>query len=84
MIHRGTAWHARAAVLKGIIMAAFGIGVLVQVAVKIVHGLTPTVEVMGAIGALAFAANLFAWCSYDGAVTTISTCGRRGSAHATT
>ncbi len=59
VIHRGTTWKARAALLKGIIMAAFGIGVLIQVAVKIVQGLTPTVEVMGAIGALAFAANLF-------------------------
>jgi hypothetical protein len=26
----------------------------------------------------------FAWCSSGDAVTTISTCGRRGSAHATT
>ena len=58
VIHWGTAWHARAALLKGIIMAAFGIGVLIQVAVKIVQGLTPTVEVMGAIGVLAFTANL--------------------------
>jgi hypothetical protein len=31
-------------------MAAFGIGVLVQVAVKIARGLTPTVEVMGMVG----------------------------------
>jgi Co/Zn/Cd efflux system component len=59
VIHRGTAWKARAALLKGIIMAAFGMGVLIQVAVKIIHGLTPTVEVMGVIGVLALAANLF-------------------------
>jgi len=39
-------------------MAAFGIGVLVQVAVKIARGLPPTVEVMGAVGTLALAANL--------------------------
>ena len=58
VIHRATVWKARAALLKGIIMAAFGIGVLIQVAVKIIQGLTPTVEVMGAIGALAFTANL--------------------------
>jgi Co/Zn/Cd efflux system component len=58
VIHRGTVWQARAALLKGIIMAVFGVGVLIQVAVKIVQGLTPTVQVMGAIGALAFAANL--------------------------
>jgi Co/Zn/Cd efflux system component len=59
VIQRGIVWKARAALLKGIVMAAFGMGVLIQVAVKIIQGLTPTVEVMGAIGVLAFAANLF-------------------------
>jgi Co/Zn/Cd efflux system component len=58
VIGRGLAWQARAALLKGIIMAAFGVGVLVQVALKIAQGLTPTVEVMGAVGVLAFVANL--------------------------
>jgi Co/Zn/Cd efflux system component len=58
VISRGLIWQARAALLKGVIMAAFGIGVLVQVAVKIARGLPPTVEVMGAVGTLAFAANL--------------------------
>jgi hypothetical protein len=59
VISRGLLWQARAALLKGAIMTAFGIGVLVQVAVKIARGLTPTVEVMGAGGLLAFAANVF-------------------------
>jgi len=58
VISRGLLWQARAALLKGVIMAAFGIGVLVQVAVKIARGLPPTVEVMGAVGTLALAANL--------------------------
>jgi Co/Zn/Cd efflux system component len=58
VIGRGIVWQARAARLKGIVMAAFGVGVLVQVAVNIAQGLTPTVEVMSAVGALAFAANL--------------------------
>ena len=58
VIDRGIVWQARAALLKGIIMAAFGVGVLVQVAVKIAQGLTPTVELMGAVGVLALAANL--------------------------
>jgi len=58
VIGRGVIWQARAALLKGIVMAAFGIGVLVQVAVKIAQGLTPIVEVMSVVGALAFAANL--------------------------
>jgi len=59
VISRGLLWPTRAALLKGVIMAAFGIGVLVQVAVKIARGLTPAVEVMGVVGLLAFAANLF-------------------------
>ena len=58
VISRDLLWQARAALLKGMIMAAFGIGVLVQVAVKIARGLPPTVEVMGAVGTLALAANL--------------------------
>jgi Co/Zn/Cd efflux system component len=58
VIERGAVWKARAALLKGIIMAVFGIGIVVQVAMKIIQGLTPTVEVMGAIGMLALAANL--------------------------
>ena len=59
VIGRGLLWQARAALLKGAIMAAFGIGVLVQVALEIAHGLAPTVEVMGTVGMLAFAANIF-------------------------
>ena len=58
VIGRGVVWQARAALLKGVVMAALGVGVLVQVAVKIAHGLTPTVEVMSAVGALALVANL--------------------------
>jgi Co/Zn/Cd efflux system component len=58
VIGRGGVWLARAALLKGIVMAVFGIGVLGQVALKIAQGLTPTVEVMGAVGTLALVANL--------------------------
>ncbi len=58
VIGRGIVWQARAALLKGLIMAAFGVGLLVQVALKIAQGLAPTVEVMGLVGTLAFAANL--------------------------
>ena len=57
VIGRGAAWQARAALLKGLVMAAFAAGVLVQVAVKLAHGLTPTAEVMGAVGLAALAAN---------------------------
>ena len=57
VVGRGIAWQARAALLKGLIMAAFCVGLLVQVALKIAHGLTPVVEVMGVVGFMAFAAN---------------------------
>jgi cation diffusion facilitator family transporter len=59
VIGKGTVWNARAAFLKGIIMAAFGVGILVQVLFKILHGITPGAEVMGLVGFLALVANLF-------------------------
>src|SRR5215475_11455344 len=59
VISRGLLWQARAALLKGVIMAALGVGVFVQVAEKIARGLTPAVEVTGVTGLLVFAANLF-------------------------
>jgi Co/Zn/Cd efflux system component len=57
VVARGAIWKARAAFLKGLIMAAFGVGVLVQVVVKVLAGLTPSAGVMGGIGLLALAAN---------------------------
>jgi Co/Zn/Cd efflux system component len=57
VVARGAAWQARAALLKGVIMAAFGVGVLVQVLVKLLAGLAPSAEVMSGIGVLALAAN---------------------------
>jgi Co/Zn/Cd efflux system component len=58
VIGRGSVWQARAALLKGVIMAAFGVGVLAHVAFKAAHGLLPTAEVMGIVGIMALAANL--------------------------
>jgi Co/Zn/Cd efflux system component len=58
VIARGPIWQARAAMLKGVIMVAFGLGVLAQVGWKLSHDVGPTVEVMGAVGLVAFAANL--------------------------
>jgi Co/Zn/Cd efflux system component len=57
VVARGAVWQARAALLKGLIMAAFGVGVLVQVVAKILAGLVPSAEIMGGIGLLALAAN---------------------------
>ena len=65
VIGRGIAWQARAALLKGGIMAAFGAGVLAEVGVKIARGLVPAADVMTGVGALALAANasvlVFLW-----------------------
>lgn len=58
VVARGPRWQARAALVKGLLMAALGAGVLVQAAVKTVHGLTPAVELMGWLGLLALLANL--------------------------
>jgi len=57
VVARAPVWQARAALLKGLVMAAFGIGVLVQVVAKLLNGLHPHAETMGAIGLLALAAN---------------------------
>jgi len=65
VIGRGAAWEARAALLKGGIMAAFGLGVIVEVMLKLARGLTPEANVMWGVGLLALAANasvlLFLW-----------------------
>ncbi len=58
VIGRSSVWKARAALLKGMIMAAFGVGVLVHVVFKAVYGFMPTAEVMGVVGSIALVANL--------------------------
>jgi Co/Zn/Cd efflux system component len=57
VLSRGAVWQARAALLKGLIMAGFGVGVLAEVGAKLVRGTVPTAEVMGGIGLLALLAN---------------------------
>ena len=58
VVARGPVWQARGALLKGVIMAAFGAGVLAEVALKLIGGAVPVAQTMGAIGALALAANV--------------------------
>ena len=58
VIGRGAVWQARAAFLKGTIMAAFGLGVFAQVVFKILHGIVPAAEIMGLVGLMALLANL--------------------------
>lgn len=56
-VARGPFWKARAAVAKAAVMGVFGALVLGQLVYKLVHPELPTFETMGAVGALALAAN---------------------------
>jgi cation diffusion facilitator family transporter len=57
VLWRGAEWKARAAVLKGVVMALFGVGVLVEVLFKIITGAVPIAETMGLIGLLVLLGN---------------------------
>ena len=56
-VGRGAAWTARAALLKGGLMAGFAVGVLGQAALELARGAAPVAEAMGAVGLIALAAN---------------------------
>lgn len=56
-LNRGTIWRARAGLTKGVIMSIFGIVVLGQTIYRFLIASVPAAETMGAIGALALAAN---------------------------
>jgi cation diffusion facilitator family transporter len=56
-IARGEMWQARAALLKGLIMAAFGVGVLAEVVHKLATGVVPTADVMSIVAVVALGAN---------------------------
>jgi len=57
VLWRSPAWKAKAALLKGAIMAMFGAGVLLEVFYKTVSGIVPSAETMGIIGALVLLGN---------------------------
>lgn len=57
-LKRSLRWRAGAALLKGGIIAAFGIWVAVEVVLKLLGDVVPTAETMGVFGAIALAANL--------------------------
>jgi Co/Zn/Cd efflux system component len=75
-------WRARAAVFKGLTMGAFGVLVLAQAAWNAVAGTVPEPATMGAIGALALAANfgvawmLYAWREGDANMRSVWLCSR--------
>ena len=57
VLWRSAAWKAKAALLKGAIMAVFGAGVLLEVVHKTMSGSVPSAETMGIIGALVLLGN---------------------------
>jgi len=57
VLTRDESWQARAALLKGLIMLAFGLGVAAEAIYKTLHPIVPQGETIGLIGLLALAAN---------------------------
>jgi cation diffusion facilitator family transporter len=57
VLWRSAAWKAKAALLKGVIMAVFGAGVLTEVIYKTISGIVPSAETMGIVGALVLLGN---------------------------
>jgi cation diffusion facilitator family transporter len=58
VLGRGPKWEAGAALTKGVIILAFGAGILLEAIHKTTVGITPTSSMMAIFGALALAANL--------------------------
>jgi len=57
VVARAPVWQARAARLKGVIMAAFAVGLVIEVATKLARGLTPQATIMWAVALAALVAN---------------------------
>src|SRR5258705_8925950 len=57
VLWRSAEWSATAAVLKGMVMAAFGIGVLAEAVYKATAAIVPSAGTMGIIGALVLLGN---------------------------
>jgi cation diffusion facilitator family transporter len=57
-LHRSAGWRAGAALTKGIIMAVFGVGVVIEAVLKLVAGVVPVGSLMGMFGMLALVANV--------------------------
>ena len=59
VLERSATWRARAALAKGAVMAAFGVGVLLEAGVHAAAGVPPLAPAMAVVGALALLANAF-------------------------
>jgi Co/Zn/Cd efflux system component len=75
-------WRARASLLKAASMAAFGAWVAVTTAQHAIAGMVPAAPLMGAVGALAFVANLgvaallYRWRAGDSNMRSVWICTR--------
>lgn len=58
-LDRGPRWKARAAAAKGGFILLLGLGVLVEIGVKLTTGVPPSSPIMLGVGGLALAVNLF-------------------------
>ena len=57
VLTKSSRWRARSAFIKGLVMLVFGVGVLVDAAVKLQGGVVPVVPTMVGVGVLALTAN---------------------------
>ena len=57
VVGRSLSWSARAALLKGMVMALFGVAVLFELAYKLGTATPPEVPTMAVVGTIALAAN---------------------------
>jgi cation diffusion facilitator family transporter len=57
VLWRSAEWKAMAAIVKGVVMALFGIGVLTEAVHKVLTNAVPAAEMMGIVGALALVGN---------------------------
>ncbi len=57
VVWRSAEWKAMAAMVKGVLMALFGIGVLAEAVYKALVGVVPNAETMGTIGLLVLIGN---------------------------
>ena len=57
-IGRSTRWNASIALIKGTVMAVFGIGVIAQAFFRFLSPSVPVAETMGIVGGLALGANI--------------------------
>jgi cation diffusion facilitator family transporter len=57
VLWRSAEWKALAGILKGSVMAAFGVGVLAEAAYQVMAGAVPVAETMGIVGTLVLLGN---------------------------